>query len=117
MVTHGDRPQPKITLRLASPADAGRLGTLAQLDCARVPGGEVLIAEVDGRLRAALSVDGGDAIADPFHRTADVLALLRLRAAQLAGRGVPTPANLPALEGRSAQIRSAKPFAALRRLA
>jgi hypothetical protein len=43
----------------------------------------VLVAEVDGRLRAALPVDGGAPIADPFHRGRELLALLRLRAEQL----------------------------------
>jgi hypothetical protein len=116
-VTEQDRPPAGITLRIAHAADADRLATLAQLDSARIPAGIVLIAEVDGRLAAALSIDGGEAIADPLHRTADVVALLRLRAAQLTGRDAATPTNLPALERRSTQLRSAKPFGALRRLA
>ena len=43
-----------------------------------------LVAEVDGRLRAALPLDGSRAIADPFHRGLDLVELLRVRAAQLA---------------------------------
>ena len=77
--------QPTVTLRFATDADAGRLRTLAALDSARVPSGPVLIAEVDGRVRAALPLDGGEPIADPFRRSADLVALLRTRAAQLAG--------------------------------
>ena len=77
---------PKVTLRLAVPDDARRLRTLAQLDSARVPSGPMLIAEVDGRLRAALPLDGGAPIADPFRRSADLVELLRTRAAQLPGR-------------------------------
>jgi hypothetical protein len=42
-----------------------------------------------------------------------VVALLRARAAQLSGGAT----SLSALERRSAQLRSAKPLAALRRLA
>ena len=105
-----------VILRLATPADAGRLETLAQLDSARVPDGEVLIAEVDGRLRAAASVAGGAAIANPFERSADLLALLRAHAAQLAARDATAATTLSALERRTTDLRSAKPLAALRRL-
>ena len=110
--------EPKVTLRLAIPADARRLRTLAQLDSAPVPSGSMLIAEVDGRLRAALPLDGGAPIADPFRRSADLVELLRTRAAQLAGpaqarrrRRGPLATTLSALERRSADLRSAKPLA------
>jgi len=45
--------------------------------------GAALVAEVDGRLRAALPLDGSGPIADPFHRGNDLVELLRVRAAQL----------------------------------
>lgn len=112
--------QPNVTLRLAVPADARRLQTLAQLDSARVPSAAILIAEVDGRLRAALPLDGGAPIADPFRRSADLVELLRTRAAQLAGpaqgsrrRRGPLATTLSALERRSADLRSPKPLAPL----
>jgi hypothetical protein len=79
-------PDGDLTLRFASASDARRLQTLAELDSAPLPSGPVLIAEVDGRLRAALPLDGGAPIADPFHRAAGIVALLRVRAAQLGGR-------------------------------
>ena len=41
------------------------------------------MAEVDGRVLAALPLRDGRALADPFRRTADLVALLELRAAQL----------------------------------
>ncbi len=44
-----------------------------------------LVAEVDGRLRAALPLDGSAPVADPFHRGAELIQLLRVRATQLAG--------------------------------
>jgi hypothetical protein len=106
-----------ITLRIADDADADALRTLAELDSRAVPPGPALIAEVDGRLQAALGLDGGEAIADPFRRTAHLVELLRVRAAQLAGRRAPTTTTLSALERRSTDLRSAKPLAALRRLA
>ena len=73
----------EVTLRYASPADERRLRYLAELDSTRLPAGTALIAEVDGTVRAALPLDGGPPISDPFHRTAELIELLRLRAAQL----------------------------------
>jgi hypothetical protein len=49
-----------------------------------VPSGPSLVAEVDGRLRAALPLHGGAPIADPCHRGAELIELLELRASQLA---------------------------------
>jgi hypothetical protein len=108
---------PGITIRLASSADDTRLRILAELDSRPLPERPLLIAEVDGRLHAAISLDDGEVIADPFRRTAYLLTLLRERAAQLTGRATPATASLSALERRFADLRSAKPFAALRRLA
>jgi hypothetical protein len=69
---------------MAVPADAAALSRLAQLDSARPPGPEqVLVAEVGGELRAALPLDGGPVIADPFQPTADLVAMLAERARQL----------------------------------
>jgi hypothetical protein len=76
-------PVTRVTLRFASAADEPRLWRLAALDSAAPPHGPALIAEVDGRLRAALPLDGGAPIADPFHRGSELIELLRLRAAQL----------------------------------
>jgi hypothetical protein len=42
-----------------------------------------LIAELDGRLLAALALSDGRVVADPFHPTADLIDLLRARANQL----------------------------------
>ena len=80
-------PVSRVTLRYAAAADAPRLRRLAELDSADVAPSEALIAEIDGRIRAALPLDGSRAIADPFNRGADLIELLRLRAAQL-GRPV-----------------------------
>ena len=46
------------------------LERLAALDSRRVPSGELFVAEVDGRLLAATSIDTGAVIADPFEHTA-----------------------------------------------
>lgn len=70
-----------ITIRLATPDDESGLIRLAALDSAEaVPAGRVLLAEVDGELHAALSLEDGSAIADPFRPTLHVLELLRTHA-------------------------------------
>jgi hypothetical protein len=76
-------PSPEVTIRLARPADAVALERLAELDSGRLPSGEVVLAEVDGELRAAVGVAGGAPIADPFQPTAALASLLAVRAQQL----------------------------------
>lgn len=79
----------ELRIRASGPADQVALARLAQLDGARLPVGDHLLAEEDGALRAALALEGGSVLADPFHRTADIVAMLELRAAGLkpaAGR-------------------------------
>jgi hypothetical protein len=46
----------------------------------------MLLAEIGGELRAAVPLDGGPAIADPFQRTAELVALLAERAQQIVPR-------------------------------
>jgi hypothetical protein len=74
-----------VTVRFATPADAGDLARLAALDAGRVPTGPALVAEVDGELLAALSLGDGRALADPFRPTAELVRLLELRETQLRG--------------------------------
>jgi hypothetical protein len=69
-----------ITIRPAHGGDDRALARLAALDSAEVPAEPLLIAEVEGGLRAAVSLSDGTSIADPFAPTADVVALLRERA-------------------------------------
>jgi hypothetical protein len=76
--------------------DAVTLRSLAELDSARMPAGPVLLAEVDGETRAALSLDDGRIVADPFHSTADLAALLRARARGTDRRGSRLLAGLTA---------------------
>ena len=74
-----------ITLRFGFPDDDGTLARLAALDSAEPPRHPVLLAEVSGELRAALSLADGAAVADPFHPSDPLLELLRARARQLRG--------------------------------
>jgi hypothetical protein len=72
---------PSVLLRAARGSDGPALHELAALDSSAVPAGELLVAEADGRLVAALAPASGRRIADPFLPTADVVAMLELRAA------------------------------------
>jgi hypothetical protein len=78
-------PAETLTIRMAVSADAAALTRLAQLDSAAPPEPvPMLVAEVGGELRAALPLDGRPAIADPFQRTTELVAILAERARQLA---------------------------------
>jgi len=72
---------PSVLIRAARGSDGAALERLAALDSAEVPAGSLLVAEADGRVVAAIASSTGEAIADPFLPTADVVALLQLRAA------------------------------------
>src|SRR3954452_21313745 len=74
---------PTVVIRAARGSDGPALRRLAALDSAEVPTGDVLIAETGDEVVAALSVDTGARVADPFRRTADVVDLLAYRARRL----------------------------------
>jgi hypothetical protein len=73
-----------IALRRAGDDEAADVARLAALDSARPLDGEVLVAVVDGRLVAAVSLADGRMIADPLAPTTEARALLHTRATQLA---------------------------------
>jgi len=70
-----------ITLRVARPDDAPAVRRLAQLDSSRPPSGPVLLAVVGSEPVAALGVETGSVVADPFRPTAAVVAMMRQAAA------------------------------------
>ena len=72
-----------ITVRHALASDLSELARLAALDSGTPPRGPALVAEADSRVLAALPLGSGRPIADPFEPTAEVVALLQLRAEQL----------------------------------
>jgi hypothetical protein len=72
-----------VSMRYAQAEDETALFRLAALDSATALERPVLVAELSGELLAAPSLRDQRAIADPFHRTADLRELLRVRAAQL----------------------------------
>jgi hypothetical protein len=75
--------QAPVTVRYAQPADTAAIAHIASLDGRPAPSGRTLVAEVDGRVLAARSVESGASIADPFRPTAHLTELLELRAAHL----------------------------------
>ena len=72
-----------IIIRSSTEHDAPALSRLAALDSAPALGGPALVAEVDGEMRAALPMDGGRPVADPFSETAHLIELLRAHSAAL----------------------------------
>jgi hypothetical protein len=74
-----------ITIRPAAAADATSVKRLAQLDSAPSPTGEVLLAECGDEAVAAIELDSGSVIADPFRRTADITSMLVMRRQDLTG--------------------------------
>jgi hypothetical protein len=87
-----------LTIRHAIASDEADLTRVAALDSSRVPSGELLVAELDGDLVAALSIDTGAAIADPFEHTAAIVDSLR---AQVRASRASRPAILPGHLGRA----------------
>ena len=78
-------PAPEVTVRFARDTDALALDRLALLSERPVPQGTLLLGSVHGEVIAALAIEGGPAIADPFRRTADAVSQLRKRAKELRG--------------------------------
>ena len=70
------------TIRQATDDDAREIRRVTELDSeARDLTGRILIGEVGGSAVAAYSIDEDRAVADPFTRTALIVAHLRRRAA------------------------------------
>jgi hypothetical protein len=87
-------------IRMATDDDAEALRRLAELDSQRPLGGRIMIGELDGAPAAALALDTGRAIADPFRPTAHLVASLRTRAA-----GVVAVERKPSLRDRLRPVR------------
>ena len=79
-----------ILVRPARAVDAADLADLAALDSAAPLTGEILLAVSGGEVAAAMSLDTGAVIADPFQPTAQLVELLRA-----AARPAERPARAP----------------------
>jgi hypothetical protein len=78
--------RPVAVVRFAHPDEAGTLRRLAQLDDAAELANEILVATLDADVVAALSLDDGRVVANPFVYTSDAVQLLRRTATALTGR-------------------------------
>ena len=82
-----------LTIRHATSTDFPALERLAALDSHRIPSGELFVGEVDGRLLAAMSIDTGSVIADPFEHTASIVDVLRVQS-RAVRPAAPRPASV-----------------------
>jgi hypothetical protein len=87
---HEQDGQSSITIRVAGPQDGPALVRLAERDTAELPAGRMLVAFSGEELRAAIAIGSGEVISDPFHPTAQLVGLLRARAAQMRDPGRPS---------------------------
>jgi hypothetical protein len=74
----------QITIRAAYPDDGAALRALAALDSADPIAQPALVAESGGEIRAALSLDDGAIVADPFIPSDHLVVLLQVHATQIA---------------------------------
>lgn len=95
-----------ITIRQATELDHPRVLELAELDERPAPAGETLLAEVDGRLWAAVGIDDGAAVSDPFEPAEEIVWLLQLRAEQerVMREPGPLPGKLMAVRRRAGAL-------------
>ena len=105
----------RITIRAAGPQDAQALRRLAGRDSSKVPDGDLLIALVGVEARAAVSLTTGATIADPFHRTAELIGMLTLHASRVRTSAIrragsedgARPRTMPPLAGQARAPRAA----------
>jgi hypothetical protein len=71
-----------ITIRHSANGDRERVVELSQLDGRPAPTGDLLLAEIGGKLWAAVGIDDGAAVSDPFEPSGEVEGLLQMRAEQ-----------------------------------
>ena len=69
-----------IRIRLALEDDLAAVARVAGRDTGQPPAWPILVAEVGADIRAAISLTDGEVVADPFHRTSELVEMLRIRA-------------------------------------
>jgi hypothetical protein len=75
-----------LTIRRLATDDDAALERLAQRDSAAVPAGTIYAAvTADGSILAAISLESGTLVADPFVHTSHAAALLRVWAREVGG--------------------------------
>lgn len=88
-MTLTEHPAAPLVIRIATPSDDAAIQALAELDSAQPFTGAALVAELDDRLVAAVSLANDREVANPFMPTGEILELLRIRAKQLKPRLAP----------------------------
>lgn len=74
-----------VVVRLAGDGDGAAIARLSQLEGRALPPGAALVADHGGAVLAAVSVESGAAVADPFQPTAHLVDLLLRSRAHLRG--------------------------------
>jgi hypothetical protein len=95
VLAHTHRMTSPLVLRPATTADAAALDRLAALDSARPLTGEVMLAHAGGDVRAALSLETGRSVADPFYPSLELVKLLRAAAGSSRSRRGRRAARVP----------------------
>ena len=93
-------------IRMTTDEDTRALRRLGELDSQPPLAGPVLICEVDGTPAAALSLGDGRVTADPFRRTEDLVAFLRVRAHALHAYQAPPSLRERLLAALAARYRA-----------
>src|SRR5919108_1450249 len=94
MNSQGAEMSDTITIRHTTEADREALRRLGDLDGGRAPAGPALAAYENGELVAAVGVEDGRTVADPFRYTAYLVRMLDLRIEQGASFRPSPPAPL-----------------------
>jgi hypothetical protein len=89
-----DSSSPEIALRPAYASDEADVTRVAQLDSRRLPPTPLLVASRDGRIEAAISLDDGAVVANPFVPTADLVRLLRVHRRAMRADATPSRRRL-----------------------
>lgn len=79
-MSHKVKKSSEIRIRLAQEDDLAAVVRVAGRDASQPPAWPILVAEVGADIRAAISLTDGEVVADPFHRTTELVEMLRIRA-------------------------------------
>ena len=82
-VTHIDSAE--ITIRAARAEDMDEIARVAGRDTHDLPAQPLMVAKVGDDVRAAISLVDGAFVADPFHRTSELVQMLKIRAGAVNG--------------------------------
>ncbi|MDQ3759911.1 MAG: hypothetical protein M3331_08235 [Actinomycetota bacterium] len=82
-VTHIESAE--ITIRTARTEDMSEIARVAGRDTHELPMQPLLVAQVGEDVRAAISLKDGAFVADPFHRTSELVQMLKIRAGAVNG--------------------------------